>query len=146
MLKGLSVFPKPRKPRVLYVGVDEGKTKMKSFVSHLNKELSKCKFSKPLLSEVQLFSRFRFYRKASFTPHLTFGRWNEISVNSNDLEAVSQVSRMYLRVPANFIFYNALEGYCYPLVKFTPRKVVLFNSGLSYDGPKYTELKTFTIE
>jgi 2'-5' RNA ligase len=46
------VFPKPKKPRVLYLGVDDGKTRMKSFVSHLNKELKKCKFSKPLHVEV----------------------------------------------------------------------------------------------
>jgi hypothetical protein len=60
-LRGISVFPKPKKPRVLYIGVDEGKSRMKSFASHLNKELKKCKFTKPLLVEVCDVLLFAFH-------------------------------------------------------------------------------------
>jgi len=65
-IKGLGVFPKWKKPRVLYLGVGKGETEFKNLVSILDREWTSKKM--PQTKEVKL------------VPHLTIGRWNDLYV------------------------------------------------------------------
>jgi len=84
----------------------------------LNNELKKAHFSRQITPE------------ASFTPHMTIGRWSDISTRSSDVQAIR----------------NAELTYRFPLIQFKAAEMTLFNSTLSSAGPEYTALKAFKIE
>jgi 2'-5' RNA ligase len=76
VLQGVGAFPNPRRPRTLWIGVDEGKDSLKA----LHKAL-----------EDALLDLGCYRREArAFTPHLTLGRVNSARSEESLVAAISE--------------------------------------------------------
>lgn len=74
-IKGTGVFPDPRSPRVVWVGVDTGKEKVKNIYMDLEERLVSIGIPK---------------EERSFTPHLTLGRVKYIKDVKRFTEGISK--------------------------------------------------------
>lgn len=74
-LKGLGFFPDIKRPRVLWIGVDKGKERIKEFYERLVLKLE------PLNID----------REKRFSPHLTIGRIKFGKVNYENIEYESEI-------------------------------------------------------
>jgi 2'-5' RNA ligase len=77
-LRTFGAFPRWKKPRVLWIGMDEGLDRYKALVSALKQEWKRSKVP-GLSSHVQV------------QPHITIGRWNDIYVNEIEGDMVKDV-------------------------------------------------------
>jgi len=109
-LKGLGVFPKWKKPRVLFVGVGEGESEFKLLITRLEQEWKKFKI--PPAKAVKL------------VPHVTLGRWSDL----------------YVKTIQGDIIKDATANFMDPVSSFVVKEVVLMDSNLDAEYPVYTPL------
>lgn len=74
-IKGTGVFPDPRSPRVVWIGIDTGKEKIKNIYMDLEERLASIGIPK---------------EERSFTPHLTLGRVKYIKDVKRFTEGISK--------------------------------------------------------
>ncbi len=108
-ISGLGAFPKIKYPRVIWVGVDQGKEELKRMVSNLEERLARIGFAK---------------EKRPFSPHLTLGRVKSSKGRERLIEALSLVKASNLgnmRVTKISIMKSELrpEGPIYTILEET---------------------------
>jgi len=109
-LKTVGVFPKWDKPRVLWIGIGQGKEELKALTKSLERG-----FRDVGISEQQKESAFFQH------PHLTIGRWEDI----------------YVRTLQGDVAKDACEG-IQKVTSFKVHEILMINSTLKEDGPLYT--------
>jgi 2'-5' RNA ligase len=80
-ISGLGAFPKIEYPRVIWVGVDEGKEELKRMTSNLEERLAQIGFAK---------------EKREFSPHLTIGRVKSSKRKERLIEAFTKFTAAHL--------------------------------------------------
>ncbi len=103
-LKGFGVFPDLKRPRVLWIGVEKGKEKMKELYEKLTMRLE------PLNLEIE----------KRFFPHLTIGRIKFGNVNYEKLEYNSEIFHV-----DKFVLFSSTLTKSGPIYK----KEKIFSSG-----------------
>lgn len=113
---GLGVFPRPDRPRVLWLGVTEGREKLMALQAVLTKRLDDEMGFPP--------------DRNDFCPHLTLGRANRSSAWSREL--VQRVSDPLTAKTTSATSYVD--------------EVIVFSSHLDKGGPTYTPMATIELE
>lgn len=117
-LKGIGVFPKWKKPRVLFISIADGTGPLKNLESRLNQEWAKLKVPVPPGQEFKL------------RPHVTIGRWSEIIVNEGAEGNIQETAGHYV----------------IPIAKFRVTTLTMFHSSLEESSPVYTPIHSVTLK
>ena len=80
-ISGLGAFPKIEYPRIIWLGVDEGKEELKRMASNLEERLAQIGFAK---------------EKREFSPHLTLGRVKSQKEKGGLTEALTNTEASHL--------------------------------------------------
>lgn len=75
-VSGLGAFPRIKYPRVIWVGIDEGKEELKRIAFSIEENLAKISFTK---------------EKRPFSPHLTLGRMKSLKGRERLIEALAKL-------------------------------------------------------
>lgn len=113
--QGLGAFPNLKRPRVLWMGVREGKEKL----SALSKSISSSLVQASLLEEKELKSN-------RFSPHLTLGRVR----SQKNLEDIMEILKDKQNILVGTMEINQIH---------------LIKSTLTPKGPHYEALKNFSL-
>eukprot|EP01097_Dermamoeba_algensis_P011841 TRINITY_DN9324_c0_g1_i1.p1 TRINITY_DN9324_c0_g1~~TRINITY_DN9324_c0_g1_i1.p1 ORF type:complete len:254 (+),score=40.58 TRINITY_DN9324_c0_g1_i1:38-799(+) len=126
--KAIDVFPSWKKPRVLYLCVDEGKEQVKKLAKTIHTK-SELQNNFALLNAKNHKGQKRVSVRFEHTPHVTLARWSEMYVPSFANDVIKDFSNM---LPHDF-----------PDVEVT--ELTIFRSELFPTGPVYTSLKSFPL-
>eukprot|EP01125_Pyxidicula_operculata_P018759 TRINITY_DN669_c0_g1_i2.p1 TRINITY_DN669_c0_g1~~TRINITY_DN669_c0_g1_i2.p1 ORF type:complete len:233 (+),score=16.56 TRINITY_DN669_c0_g1_i2:274-972(+) len=107
-LEKLGTFPKMKKPRVLWLGIGEGSGKIKSLTSNLENAWKRLGISPS--------------GELSVVPHITLGRWSDISVKTVEGDLTKET----------------IDAYIQPISKFAVKDILLLDSSLEAESPVYT--------
>eukprot|EP01124_Arcella_intermedia_P023011 TRINITY_DN355_c0_g1_i1.p1 TRINITY_DN355_c0_g1~~TRINITY_DN355_c0_g1_i1.p1 ORF type:complete len:146 (-),score=34.65 TRINITY_DN355_c0_g1_i1:19-456(-) len=109
-LQGVSVFPKWKKPRVLFVGVSEGSSSLKSLINQLEKRWKEAGIPPP--------------KTANSMPHFTLGRWSDLYVKPLEGDLVKDAAASFIK----------------PIARFQVTEALMVSSSLEPDQPVYTPI------
>jgi len=108
--QGLGVFPKWKKPRVLYVGIADGSAHVRDLIGQLEYKWKEAGI--PPQKELKT------------VPHITIGRWNDL----------------YVKNIQGDILRDSVGNFVEPISQCEVSEVVVMNSSLDLDHPTYTPI------
>jgi 2'-5' RNA ligase len=119
-LSNLGAFPKLNYPRVIWIGIEEGKDKLCEINEELEERLEKTGFPK---------------ESRKYQPHLTLGR---VRSTKNKERLIKQIELLMLETQRSCPIYGAKT-------KMEVAKITLFKSTLTPQGPIYSSLFEVTL-